>query len=387
MGTKKESFHFKNSSGEDKSSGSEEILSFVEYVKKYRRRLTHSQTGLPFEPSSQEDLMKNRQSFNAGVKMKWAVSLFAPFCFCVFFVSFFWNPYKILSSCAIAGLIGFGTNWIAIRMLFWPREARPIFNHGLIPSQRDQIIEKITNDVLDRLINETLIQQKIEESGVLQKFTTSTGKKIQSLIKNPEFKKDTKTILSYYVQKWLNDSDFRKQVRQKLTGKIEELGGGTLSEWILLKMRPFWQKSFIGILDQQLEQLPSLLEEFMEHIEHILEEIPKFIEDHRHPIEVILTKMQMGLISEINIRSIVMEQLEKVTAEELEVGFKEFSDDKLSFITILGGILGLIGGFIILWPIESLICISIILFLLYLLDIILYPIIQKKNIPKNHFEN
>ena len=49
----------------------------------------------------------------------------------------------------ISAAAGWGTNWVAIKMLFWPRETRPIFGQGLIPSQRDQLIEKVADEVLD----------------------------------------------------------------------------------------------------------------------------------------------------------------------------------------------------------------------------------------------
>ncbi|MEM6805888.1 MAG: hypothetical protein AAF696_31110, partial [Bacteroidota bacterium] len=46
----------------------------------------------------------------------------------------------ILKIICVSGLIGFGTNYIAIKMLFRPLVKRPILGQGLIPAQKDRII-------------------------------------------------------------------------------------------------------------------------------------------------------------------------------------------------------------------------------------------------------
>ncbi|HHG85381.1 MAG TPA: DUF445 family protein, partial [Bacteroidetes bacterium] len=43
----------------------------------------------------------------------------------------------LLRVVSVSGLIGFSTNWIAIKMLFKPVLRRPIWGQGLIPAQKD----------------------------------------------------------------------------------------------------------------------------------------------------------------------------------------------------------------------------------------------------------
>ena len=52
------------------------------------------------------------------------------------------NAFYIIS---VSGLIGYGTNYIAIRMLFRPVSKRPIWGQGLIPAQRDRIIVTLSS--------------------------------------------------------------------------------------------------------------------------------------------------------------------------------------------------------------------------------------------------
>lgn len=358
------------------------VFTIAEFIKKYRKRITHEETGLPFEPRyrDKEDHIYTIEEivFHTGKGLKVSVAIFSPVCFLFLGLSFLWNPYGIISTCSIAGLIGFGTNWIAIKMLFRPREPRPIFGHGLIPSQRDQLIEKVTNEVLNKLINERLIRKKIEESGVIMKLVESTATELQKLIRDEEFKNDTRVVLFEYLERLIRDEELRDNIKDTMEQKLEDFLGASLKDWILIKFKHIWKDSFFEIADRIIKQLPEIISQVFEEMDIMFEHLPNFILDRKESIENILIKMQMGLIREISIREIVMEQLESVTAENLEVAFREFSDDKLSFITILGGILGVIGGAVILWPVHSLIGISVCVLGLWILDQIVYWFLKKR---------
>lgn len=69
----------------------------------------------------------------------------------------------LLGSAAIGGLIGYGTNWLAIRMLFWPLEEKRLFGRkvpftpGLIPKKRARLATALGDTVASHLVTpETL---------------------------------------------------------------------------------------------------------------------------------------------------------------------------------------------------------------------------------------
>lgn len=69
----------------------------------------------------------------------------------------------LLGSAAVGGLIGYGTNWLAIRMLFWPLEEKRLFGHrvpftpGLIPKKRARLATALGDTVSHHLVTpETL---------------------------------------------------------------------------------------------------------------------------------------------------------------------------------------------------------------------------------------
>ncbi len=92
--------------------------------------------------------------------------------------------------------------------------------------------------------------------------------------------------------------------------------------------------------------------------------------------------MLMGMVREVDVREIVYEQLSTVTTEQLEQGFREFSDDKLSFITLLGGALGVIGGTVIIWPLPSIGVLLGIFVLMAAMDMAIYPLMGSRYWPK-----
>ena len=76
----------------------------------------------------------------------------------------------MLKVLTISGLIGFMTNWVAIKMLFRPTYKRPILGQGLIPAQKDRIAYRLARAVSEDLINPEMIKKKIQESQAISRY-------------------------------------------------------------------------------------------------------------------------------------------------------------------------------------------------------------------------
>jgi uncharacterized membrane protein YheB (UPF0754 family) len=73
----------------------------------------------------------------------------------------------------ISAFIGWVTNWIAIKMLFHPREPRIIFGirfQGIFPKRQHQFAEKLGKLVSDEFLSYTDIEQKISNPDNLRKI-------------------------------------------------------------------------------------------------------------------------------------------------------------------------------------------------------------------------
>lgn len=82
---------------------------------------------------------------------------------------------KILSivlPIAVGALIGYLTNYIAIKMLFLPRKEwhigkwRVPFTPGVIPKNKSRVASAVANAVSEKLITENDIVESIKASGI-----------------------------------------------------------------------------------------------------------------------------------------------------------------------------------------------------------------------------
>lgn len=81
--------------------------------------------------------------------------------------------YWLLIIPLISAFIGWVTNWIAIKMLFHPREPKKIIGitfHGIFPKRQKQFAEKLGKLVSDEFLSFTDIEQKISDPQNLQKI-------------------------------------------------------------------------------------------------------------------------------------------------------------------------------------------------------------------------
>ncbi len=81
--------------------------------------------------------------------------------------------YWLLIIPVISAFIGWVTNWIAIKMLFHPREPKRILGitfHGIFPKRQQQFAEKLGKLVSAEFLSFTDIEQKISDPENLKKI-------------------------------------------------------------------------------------------------------------------------------------------------------------------------------------------------------------------------
>lgn len=359
-------------------------LGALELFEKYRRKVTHRETELPFDPAEKPRKAYTIESlaFETGLGMRLALQVFMPACVLLFGLSFLWDWHGLIRSCSVAGMIGFATNWVAIKMLFWPRETRPIFGQGLIPSQRDQLIEKVADEVLENLINEELILTKIDEMRIVERLSSSAIDKLGQVVQDAEFKSDVRRVILTWVAEVTSNPAFRQRLAERVEQSVEDFAGSGVRNWAVRKLKAAWSPAVVRLLNREIEGLEDTVGEGLENIDEVMERFPAALADRQDEIDRVLTRMLVGLVREVDVREIVLEQLSTVTTEQLEQGFKEFSDDKLSFITLLGGLLGMVGGTVIVWPLPSLAVLGALGTTLLVLDLLAKPLMESRFWPR-----
>ena len=180
----------------------------------------------------------------------------------------------------ISAFIGWFTNWIAIKMLFHPKEPKKILGltfHGIFPKRQKQFAEKLGKLVSNELLSFEDIEKKITQKENLDKIMPHVETYVDSFLKN----------------------------------KLSET-------FPVLSM-------FIG--DKTLNQLKDA---FMGELRTIFPEVMK--------------KYMVNLKTDLDLETIVVKKVESFSSDKLESILNDIMKKEFKFVEIIGGVLGFIIG-------------------------------------------
>jgi uncharacterized membrane protein YheB (UPF0754 family) len=182
----------------------------------------------------------------------------------------------------ISAFIGWFTNWIAIKMLFHPREPKKIIGitfQGIFPKRQQQFALKLGKLVSTELLSFADIEQKISD---------------------PENVSKVLPLLETHIDTFL---------REKLTAEIPMLG-------MLIGDKTIAQVK--GVFIKELEKLfPLLMRQYM-----------------------------TSLKSELDLEKIVIEKVGKFSSNKLEEILNQIMSTEFRFVEIIGAVLGFIIGLV-----------------------------------------
>ncbi len=180
----------------------------------------------------------------------------------------------------ISAFIGWFTNWIAIKMLFHPKEPKKILGltfHGIFPKRQQQFAEKLGKLVSNELLSFEDIEKKITQKENLDKIMPHVETYVDSFLKN----------------------------------KLSET-------FPVLSM-------FIG--DKTINQLKDA---FMQELRTIFPEVMK--------------KYMVNLKADLDLESIVVQKVQSFSSDKLESILNDIMKKEFKFVEIIGGVLGFIIG-------------------------------------------
>jgi uncharacterized membrane protein YheB (UPF0754 family) len=180
----------------------------------------------------------------------------------------------------ISAFIGWFTNWIAIKMLFHPKEPKKILGltfHGIFPKRQQQFAEKLGKLVSNELLSFEDIEKKITQKENLDKIMPHVETYVDSFLKN----------------------------------KLSET-------FPVLSM-------FIG--DKTINQLKDA---FMNELRTIFPEVMK--------------KYMVNLKADLDLESIVVQKVQSFSSDKLESILNDIMKKEFKFVEIIGGVLGFIIG-------------------------------------------
>ncbi|PVE15981.1 DUF445 domain-containing protein [Clostridium perfringens] len=144
----------------------------------------------------------------------------------------------------IGAVIGYITNWLAIKMLFRPREAKYIFGMklpftpGLIPKEKSRIANKVGETVGTHLLNSDSLSKALKDDKIKAKFNEVAKEKINQVINsNSTLEESLKNTLgeNYYalngnminnitktILESIQEEEFKNKVKFYIVDSIKE---------------------------------------------------------------------------------------------------------------------------------------------------------------------
>lgn len=182
----------------------------------------------------------------------------------------------------ISAFIGWFTNWIAIKMLFHPKEPKKIIGitfQGIFPKRQRQFAEKLGKLVSTELISFKEIEEKITNPGNLEKVMPAIETRVDDFL------------------------------RRKLSDVFP-----------IISM-------FIG--DSTINQLKTV---FMDELRTIFPEI--------------IRKYMKNLESELDLEEIVTSKVAGFSSDKMENILNQIMSSEFRFVEIIGGVLGFFIGIV-----------------------------------------
>jgi len=271
-----------------------------------------------------------------------------------------------------SGLIGFLTNWIAITMLFKPSEKRPLLGQGLIPAQKTIISEKLASAIQNNLINAQLIQEYVLSSASLDHVVSKIEEQLDHLTNDPDFKEAVYTHITHGLKSYLSDTRLRDEFAERiLTEMAESMPLPSVERVAFTTYLRFRRDEARSILNRTIAQLPDTLYGQRNQFDNLLENFPSLIAQNRDILKHHLGEALNSFISGIDVKSIIVKNLNSYDENRLEYLIKSSTMDQLNYIKYLGAILGVLGGLFIWNPLVATAIIGSLAAVLLLFDHIL----------------
>ena len=286
---------------------------------------------------------------------------------------------KYIAAPLIGALIGYCTNYIAVKMLFRPRHEKYFFGHkvpltpGAIPKGKTRLAKSVGDVISNHLVT----SEDIEGKALNEETETAVTERIMKMLKSDidsgfraissseeEYEMIT-TNLDYAVTlrmadavKSINFSDIIKVKGGQIIG--EQLGGSMLGMFINLEMIDSILGSIsdnIGMYvdDHSYNFLAPEVSRSMEKLrgDNIYDMITsngvsdeelraKVRELYRQTIKAVIPE----LIAKMDIASMVSQKIEDMEVEQLEDMVMEVMSKELTTIVNLGALIGFILGLI-----------------------------------------
>lgn len=240
-----------------------------------------------------------------------------------------------LISVFIGGLIGYVTNFIAIKMLFRPYKAKKIGNitivpQGVVPKEKENLAKNVGSIAKEYLLDK---------------------EEIHSLINSEEFKQEIKRVICTKIDNFKIPDvfEFVKANPQKVANSISDFVIEMIKNKFPFAMAILNERMVANMVLENMDLFLAKLKDIVS-VEGVLDK-NNIKEKIQEDVVVFLEKESYGLIEKIEVDKIVQKKICNFDEKQLEDMLFGIMDKHFRFINLagatLGGLIGLIQAFIL----------------------------------------
>ncbi len=275
-----------------------------------------------------------------------------------FFLQFFLSPVDLerittfsrpVAAILSPAVVGYWTNWLAIKMLFYPRRRNAVWQ-GLIPARRSDLVGQIAAAVSEYLISPEIIQKYLRESGLLPESLNRLYPAVREVLSEKKLANEVRAILLQQVTRILEDPAIEERISAYLKERIKNWSGAGPGEKLLKWTRNIWEPVVLNVLKKELAALPAFLERLLPYFEDSLERLPEYLGENREQVEELFTRLLVTGLRSLELEGVVRQQLEKMDEAEIEQLITKTASTELVFIQTSGGIFGTLVGLTVVFP-------------------------------------
>ncbi len=259
----------------------------------------------------------------------------------------------LLRTVSVAGLIGFGTNWLAILMLFRPRTPRPILGQGLLPAQRERTAHRMARTISTELLSESLIEERLAERGLVEQYRKKAARAAEDALADDRIREELRGLIADRIDRVLADPTVRERLTETVVDGLEAQSRSGLSGLALRAYRYFNEGELTERIHDGIDRIAEEKAPLLAEVDRRLDRIPQWLEDRADAIETGTVQSIVHVVRHLNIEQIVRENLLEFDERELERVLLATSNEQLNYIKYLGGLLGFVGGLLIWQPVLA----------------------------------
>lgn len=273
---------------------------------------------------------------------------------------------RLFFSLSIGGLVGFATNWVAIKMLFHPR-VKVFGVQGVVPSRRKELARSVGEMLEEHLISGDRMHRLLVSTGAVDSALDRMAAHLPKVLHEP----DARELVTREIASTIQDTmagviaSAKDKLREKSRSNLTALLTGTAAATTFGPMAGMLAAgitksgmfdTLVGkLIDDMVNDLKregavthaaeKVVEQLPQRAEHILQHAAL-----RARLQEQFSAMAEELLQAVDVAGLVENELLGRDEGELENLIDRVASNELVFIQVAGGGLGVVAGLALVWP-------------------------------------